>query len=442
MSRKLSPLHSRKVHYEQTLKYLFSQLPMYQRIGPKAFKKDLTNIILLTNELDKPQDKFPSIHIAGTNGKGSTSFILAAVLQANGFKTGLYTSPHYKDFRERIRIDGQYVSRAFVIDFVEQNKSLFEEIKPSFFEISVAMAFSWFAQQKVDVAIIETGLGGRLDSTNIVNPLLSVITNISYDHQSFLGDTLPLIATEKAGIIKPQIPVVIGESHPGTEPVFRRISEERQSPIFFADQHWKAELKGKKLEHTIFDINKNGDTQFPDLKVNLKGKFQQKNLITALASLHELGKYHPNYSITEKGLRTGLENLRKLTRYQGRWQILQRDPIILCDSAHNEGGLSIVLEELGSLPFKKLHCVLGFVNDKKLEKALSFFPQDARYYFAKADIPRGLNAQILKEEAKKYRLNGRAYSSVKNALHAAKRAAQPEDLIFVGGSVFTVAEVL
>jgi dihydrofolate synthase/folylpolyglutamate synthase len=442
MSRKLSPLHSRKVQYEQTLKYLFSQLPMYQRIGPKAFKKDLTNIILLTKELDNPQDKFPSVHIAGTNGKGSTSFILASILQANGFKTGLYTSPHYKDFRERIRIDGKLVTRQFVIDFVEQNRQMFQAIKPSFFEISVAMAFAWFADQKVDVAIIETGLGGRLDSTNIVRPLLSIITNISFDHQKFLGDTLPLIAREKAGIIKQQTPVVIGESQTETKPVFEQIAKERKAPIYFSDRSIKAFQKHQTLEHTIFDVTKSGEPYLSDLKVNIHGVFQQKNLVTALHGLSVLGAYHPGYKIEESSLRFGLENLRQLTKYQGRWQVLQKEPVVLCDSAHNEGGLSIITEELKRLSYKKLHCVLGFVNDKKLDKALSFFPKEARYYFAKADIPRGLEADILRLEAQKKGLEGRAYSSVKNALRAAKRAASPEDLIFVGGSVFTVAEVL
>ncbi len=442
MSRKLSSLPSRKVQYEQTLNYLFSQLPMFQRIGPKAFKKDLTNIILLTDKLDKPQDKFPSIHIAGTNGKGSTSFILASVLQANGYKTGLYTSPHYKDFRERIRINGKLVSRQFVIDFVAENRPAFEEIKPSFFEISVAMAFAWFAHQKVDVAVIETGLGGRLDSTNIVRPLLSIITNISFDHQDFLGDTLPLIATEKAGIIKQQTPVVIGETQPETKPVFDRIAKEREAPIFFADKSLKAVQKHQTLEYTFFEVTKGGKSHLSDLKVNLHGIFQQKNLVTALQGLAILEKYHPAYQLKEKSIRFGLENLKSLTRYQGRWQVLQKDPVVLCDSAHNEGGLSIVTRELKQLSFNRLHCVLGFVNDKKLDKVLALFPKEARYYFAKANIPRGLDADKLKAEARQYGLEGRAYSSVKNALRAAKRAARPEDVIFVGGSVFTVAEVL
>lgn len=442
MNRTLSQLRLVRKKYEQTLKFLFSQLPMYQRIGPKAFKKDLNNIILLTNALDKPQTKFPSIHIAGTNGKGSTAFTIAAMLQANGYNTGLYTSPHYKDFRERIRVNGIYVPHHFVIEFVETNKSLFEKIKPSFFEISVAMAFSWFARQKVDIAVIETGLGGRLDSTNIIDPLLSIITNISFDHQNFLGDTLPLIAGEKAGIIKPNTPVVIGETHPETKPVFEQIAQKHNTPIYFADQFVEASQKDQTLEHTDFDVFKNNQPWYQDLKVNLHGAFQQKNLVTALTGLSMLEKYHPEFRIEEVGIRAGLEHLKQITQYIGRWQVLQKDPVVLCDSAHNERGLQIVTEELRKMNYGQLHCVLGFVNDKKLDKVLAFFPKEARYYFAKADIPRGLEAKILQEEAEKFGLYGKAYASVKGALKAAKRAAKPEDLIFVGGSVFTVAEVV
>ncbi len=442
MNRNLQQLRQVMEQYEQTLEYLFSQLPMYQRIGPKAFKKDLNNIILLTNALNKPQTKFPSIHIAGTNGKGSTAFTMAAMLQANGYNTGLYTSPHYKDFRERIRVNGIYVPHHFVIEFVETNKSLFDEIKPSFFEISVAMAFSWFARKKVDVAVIETGLGGRLDSTNIINPLLSIITNISYDHQNFLGDTLPLIAGEKAGIIKPNTPVVIGETQPETQPVFRQKAQKQNAPVYFADQFVKAVQKDQTLEYTIFDVFKNDQSWYQDLKVNLHGVFQQKNLVTALTGMSVLEEYHPEFQIEEVGIRAGLENLKQITQYIGRWQVLQKNPVVLCDSAHNESGLQIVTDELGKMKYRQLHCVLGFVNDKKLDKALAFFPRDAKYYFAKADIPRGLDANILQAEALKFGLPGEAYASVKGALNAAKRAANPEDLIFVGGSVFTVAEVV
>jgi dihydrofolate synthase/folylpolyglutamate synthase len=431
-----------KKNYEQTLDFLFSQLPMFQRVGPKAFKKDLTNIIKLTEALDNPQHKFPSIHIAGTNGKGSTAFTLSAIFQAQGFKTGLYVSPHYKDFRERIRIGSTYVPKKFVIGFVEKQEALFKEIKPSFFEISVAMAFAYFAEQKVDIAIIETGLGGRLDSTNLVNPLLSIITNISYDHQNFLGDTLPEIAGEKAGIIKNATPVVIGETHSETKPVFEKVAKQKKAPITFADKPFVLKEKNNTLEHTTYDVWKENHLYLEALKVNLSGSFQSKNLKTVFESLAVLQKNHPEYTITEKALRQGLLHIKELTRYIGRWQVLSRNPIILCDSAHNEGGLKITTKQLMEIPHSNLHCVLGFVNDKNVDMPLSFFPKEARYYFAKANIPRGLDAKLLKAAAAGHHLEGKAYSSVKNALKAAKRAAQADDLIFVGGSVFTVAEVV
>lgn len=431
-----------KKPYEQTLEYLFTQLPMFQRIGPKAFKKDLTNIIKLAEAIGYPHQKFPSIHIAGTNGKGSTAFALSAIFQSHGYKTGLYVSPHYKDFRERIRINGQYVSRRFVIDFVAQNKSLFTDIKPSFFEITVAMAFAYFAAQKVDIAIIETGLGGRLDSTNILHPLMSIITNISYDHQNFLGETLPEIAGEKAGIIKKNTPVVIGETQPETQPVFERVAREHNAPLSFADQTLKLIEKEQTLEFTNYDIRKHEKPYLNDLKVNMHGPFQRKNLLTVLESLAVLEQYHPQYHFTEDNVRAGLFNLKKLTRYIGRWQVLQQNPMILCDSAHNEGGLELTIGQLKQLDYSTLHCVLGFVNDKNIDKPLSFFPKNARYYFAKANIPRGLDAKLLQKSALNHQLHGKTYTSVKNALSAAKRAADPNDLIFVGGSVFTVAEVV
>ena len=416
---------------------------MYQRVGPKAFKKNLDNIITLTNALDKPQDKFPSIHIAGTNGKGSTGFILAAILQAQGFKTGLYVSPHYKTFRERIRINGKYVPKKFVVDFVEKNKSQFDKIKPSFFEISVAMAFAYFAEQKVDIAIIETGLGGRLDSTNILaQPLLSIITNISLDHQNFLGDTLPLIAKEKAGIIKKNVPIIIGESHPETKSIFEKIANQKNASITFADQHFAFTEINHNLEHTFYKISKDNITQYDKVAVNLHGTFQHQNLQTALQSIAVLNQKYPRFQVSPEAMQKGLFNLKKLTRYIGRWQILQNKPMVLCDSAHNEAGLKAVSTQLQALSYSKLHCVLGFVNDKDVTKALSFFPKQAKYYFAKANIPRGLDAQKLKAIAAESDLKGRAYVSIKNALNAAKRAADEEDLIFVGGSVFTVAEVL
>lgn len=425
--------------YQATLAYLFEQLPMFQRVGPPAFKKGLGNITALLEALENPQLKFPAIHIAGTNGKGSTAHLLAAVLQASGHKTGLYVSPHYKDFRERIKINGNYVSKAYVVDFAERCKPLFEKIQPSFFEITVAMAFDYFAQQKVDVAVIETGLGGRFDSTNIITPMLSIITNISYDHQQFLGDTLPQIAFEKAGIIKAGVPVVIGETQRETQPVFEDKAEEVQAPIVFADQHWRAIPRQSTLTHTNYDLLCDGKLVYENLVVNLHGDYQTKNLQTIAQSVLAL-KDH--FSITEEHLREGLYHLKALTSFIGRWQIIGEKPMIICDSAHNEGGLRLTLAQVAQQPCRKLHIVFGTVNDKDLKPVLRLFPQDAQYYFCKANIPRGLDAKDLQKQARDFDLRGRSYSSVKNALQAARRQAEPTDLIFVTGSIFVVAEVL
>ncbi len=427
--------------FRETLDFLYSQLPMFQRIGPAAFKKDLSNTIALMDHLGNPHQKYPSIHLAGTNGKGSVSFMLAAVLQAHGYKTGLYVSPHYKDFRERIRINGEYVSKQYIVDFVENNRAVIDEVRPSFFEITVAMAFDYFAKEKVDIAIIETGLGGRLDSTNVVHPILSIITNISYDHQQFLGDTLEAIAGEKAGIIKSGVPVVIGESQAETRPVFLAKAKEMNAPICFADQHYRAMEQSADEEQTLFRIKKDGQFWEEVLPVNLHGPYQAKNVQTVLASLEVL-EHDLNYQLAFEKTKEGLSRVRTLTRFIGRWQIIGREPLILCDSAHNSGGLELVMQRLREMKYEQLHIVLGTVNDKEVEKVLSFFPKEARYYFAKADIPRGLDAGILQEKAAAFGLNGRKYTSVKNALRAAKRKATSNDLIFVGGSIFVVAEVL
>ncbi|MCP3927580.1 MAG: bifunctional folylpolyglutamate synthase/dihydrofolate synthase [Bacteroidetes bacterium] len=425
--------------YQQTLNYLFCQLPMFQRVGKQAFKKDLTNILALCEHFDQPQTKFPSIHIAGTNGKGSTAHMLSAVLQAHGLKTGLYTSPHYRDFRERIKINSKYISKKKVIRFVESNQELFDSLRPSFFEISVAMAFQHFAQEEVDIAVIETGLGGRLDSTNILHPLLSIITNISLDHQSFLGDTLPLIAAEKAGIIKKNIPIVIGEKQVETQAVFEEVARKKNAPIYYADQLWHVKEKCSTDDHDCFDVYGKGKLKYTDLLLNLKGPFQKKNLIPVLEALELL---KPLFEFKDAFIRKGLQSVIELTNYQGRWQKIGENPTILCDSAHNEAGLKMVLSEIQKLPFHELHCVIGLVKDKEAEKVLSIFPEDARYYFCKPDIPRGLDAKNLQEKAANVGLKGRVYLSVKNALRAANRAASKDDLIFVGGSTFVVAEVI
>ncbi len=442
--------------YPETLDYLYAQLPMFHRIGPAAYKNDLTNTLALVEHLGNPQQHFPCLHVAGTNGKGSVSHMLAAICQAAGLKTGLYVSPHYKDFRERIKVNGVYIPRKQVVNFVETNQKKIEEIEPSFFELCVAMAFDHFAREKVDIAIIEVGLGGRLDSTNIITPLLSVITNISFDHQNLLGDTLALIAGEKAGIIKPGVPVVIGETQPDSAPVFLKKAREMGADIYFADQAFKVQENAADNKSpldartTTFNVFKQGNEYLKNLALEAAGPFQQKNLATVLQAwdllrtMSKSGKKQPfrDAFTTEITLREGLQHLKKLTRFIGRWEIIGHKPTILCDSAHNEAGLTVAFQKINTMKFKQLHIVTGFVNDKSVEKVLGLFPTSARYYFAKANIPRGLEARILKEQAAPFGLHGRSYSAVPNALKAARRAAAPDDLIVVIGSIFVVAEVL
>lgn len=446
------------MNYKQTLEFLYAQLPMFHRIGAAAYKNDLSNTIALCTHLGNPHLKFRSIHVAGTNGKGSVSHMLAATCQAAGMKTGLYVSPHYKDFRERIKIDGQYIPRQAVVDFVGLHRDAIERIQPSFFELCVAMAFDWFARQEVDIAIVEVGLGGRLDSTNVITPLMSIITNISYDHQNLLGDTLTLIAGEKAGIIKPGVPVVIGETHPESAPVFLSKAASVAAPIVFADQHFRAEEKpGSFWQTTVYDIFKDGNLTLKELEVDVAGPFQTKNVATVLQALEGAG---PSMQLWRPGklsenaekptnesiLREALKNLRQRTRFIGRWQIIGDNPTILCDSAHNEAGLRLAFETIQkhftASEHQKLRIVTGFVNDKDVDKALGFFPKTARYYFAKANIPRGLDAWILRDQAAGFGLKGRAYTSVRNALKAAKLAAAPNDLIVVIGSIFVVGELV
>ena len=466
--------------YQATLNYLYAQLPMYHRVGAAAYKNDLTNTLALCEYLGNPERKFPSIHVGGTNGKGSVSHLLAALCQANGWKTGLYISPHYKDFRERIKINGQYIPRQRVVDFIARHRGRIEVIQPSFFELTVGMAFDYFATEKVDIAIIEVGLGGRLDSTNVITPLLSVITNISYDHMNLLGDTLPLIAAEKAGIIKPGIPVVIGETHPESAPVFLKKAREVAAPIVFADAHFRVEEKElSDWNTTIYDVFKNSRPYLKQLEVDAAGPYQVRNLATVLqawellagvlepfdappllpADLSDLPRSQPEKKSHnsshfprslaiggEPTLRLALRTLRPLTRFMGRWQVIGQQPTVLCDSAHNEAGIRLAFESIRQLlllrPTASLHLVTGFVNDKEVGKALALFPLAARYYFAKANIPRGLDAGVLRDQAAAFGLHGRAYRSVKNALRAARRAAAPDDLVVVIGSIFVVGEVL
>ena len=400
--------------YKDTIDWMFSQLPIYQRQGKTAFKKDLTNIIDFCNTLENPQYKFKSIHVGGTNGKGSTSHILSSVLQEAGYTVGLYTSPHLKNFTERIRINGEEVSQPFVVDFISKHKNFLESKQLSFFEMTVGMAFEYFATQRVDIAIIEVGLGGRLDSTNIINPEVSVITNIGYDHTQFLGDTLKEIAFEKAGIIKNNTPVVIGEDQDEVMDVFLKKASEMNADIHFSSD--------KKHEYTT----------------DLLGSYQRKNIKTALQTLEVL----KGFTILKTHIREGLLNVVKNTNFKGRWQILKEQPKVICDTAHNKEGLQIVLDQLANQSFKNLHIVLGVVNDKKLEELLPLFPKHANYYFCKPDIPRGLDKHELEVKANLFGLLGSTYESVNEAYLQAVSNAEKEDLVFIGGSTFVVAEVV
>ncbi|APG61480.1 tetrahydrofolate synthase [Christiangramia salexigens] len=396
---------------------MFQQLPMYQRVGKQAFKKDLSNTLKLAEHLNHPEKKFRSIHVGGTNGKGSVSHMLASVFQEAGYKTGLYTSPHLKDFRERIRVNGEMIPEQKVVNFIDSNKEFLEANSLSFFEMSVGMAFDHFAKEKVDIAIIEVGLGGRLDSTNIIRPELSVITNIGKDHTAFLGNTYPAIAFEKAGIIKKSVPVVIGEKHPETVEVFKEKAGAESSKIYFAE-----------------------DFKFQSLASDLKGFYQKKNVNTVLTALKVLKD--KDWLISEEVVETALLKVKENTGLRGRWDILSSRPEVICDTAHNREGLEIVMDQLKAEKFNKLHIVMGVVNDKDLSTILPLFPKNAFYYFCKPDVPRGLDANNLQKEAAKFGLKGKTYNSVLEAFRAAKITADAEDLIYIGGSNFTVAEVL
>lgn len=397
---------------------------MYQRVGKTAYKADLQPTLQLAEYLNHPEKTFKSIHVGGTNGKGSTSHLLASVFQEAGYKTGLYTSPHLKDFRERIRINGEKISEEAVTEFVLKHKSFFETQKLSFFEMTVGLAFDYFRKQEVDIAIVEVGMGGRLDSTNIISPEISVITNIGLDHTEFLGNTLPEIAGEKAGIIKPFIPVVIGETQKETKPVFEQVAKEKQAAIVFADQKIFPENRLEKLIAAC----------------DLKGSYQKKNIRTVLTAIEILQE--KGWKVSDENIYQGIANSIRNTGFAGRWQILSRHPKIIADTAHNKEGLTLVLDQLKTEDFKKLHFVLGVVSDKDLSGILPLFPKKAIYYFCKPDLPRGMDVAILANEAKKYGLKGNVYDSVADAFEAAKSQAAAEDLIYVGGSTFVVAEVL
>ena len=398
---------------------MFERLPMFQRQGASAFKKDLGNITKLCNYLNNPQNTFKSIHVGGTNGKGSTSHMLASVLQEAGYKTGLHTSPHLKDFRERIRVNGKMAKENFVVEFVEAHKSFIEANQLSFFELTVGMAFEYFKRQQVDVAIIEVGLGGRLDSTNIITPELSVITNIGLDHTAFLGDTLNAIAGEKAGIIKQNIPVVIGERQEETTAVFDTAAEKNNAPIVYAS-----------------------DYEFPNLESELKGAYQQKNKATVQKAVAVLNE-RTAFTVCNRALVVGIKNVVSNTGLLGRWQIIQEsNPKIVCDTGHNKEGLTYVMRQLEEESYKHLHIVLGVVSDKDLRSILPLFPKEATYYFSKPDVPRGLSEEDLQQKAAAFDLHGKKFKKISEALEAAKNASNTEDLVFVGGSTFVVAEII
>lgn len=405
------------MNYLNTLNWMFSQLPMYQRQGKTAFRKDLTNSIALSKHLNFPESTFKSIHVAGTNGKGSTSHMLASVLQEAGYKVGLYTSPHLKDFRERVKINGKLINKIEVVNFINNNKSFFESNNLSFFEMTVGLAFECFANHKVDVAVVEVGLGGRLDSTNIITPEVSVITNIGYDHTLFLGETLPEIAFEKAGIIKNKVPVIIGEYQAETFPVFEKIAKEKSAPLFLAS--------------SIANIENTSD---------LKGSYQIHNIKTVLQTIEVLKT--KGFAVSEKNIRNGLLKVVKNTGLLGRWQVLNEQPKVICDTAHNAEGLHYVLKQLQEEKFDQLHIVLGVVNDKDLTSVLPLFPKDANYYFCSPNIPRGLDEVELQQQCAKFQLVGKAYHSVQSAYETALEHAGKNDLIYVGGSTFVVAEVV
>lgn len=413
---------------------------MFSHAGAAAFKKDLANIRTLCSALGNSQEKFKSIHIAGTNGKGSVSHLLAAILQRSGYKTGLYTSPHLVDFRERIKINGQMATREFVVDFVEKNLDLIRNIQPSFFEITVAMAFEWFASNQVDVAVVEVGLGGRLDSTNILNPELSVITNISFDHQHILGNSLQIIAGEKAGIIKPEVPVVIGETHSQTKQVFIEKANQCHSPITFADQKRKILALDHQAGAMTIRLQKQGETGIKEYKSDLTGNYQAKNLVTALGATDVLQK--EGWSIEEKNIHDALRQVKRLTGLRGRWEILGDHPLIIIDVAHNPAGIAEVMQQVKQLSFRKLFIITGFVKDKQIEEILALFPGKAHYFFCNANIPRAMPAQELYELAIRKGLTGEACPQVKAALEKARKIASPEDVILACGSVFLVGELL
>ena len=421
--------------YSETLQYLYDRLPVFHHVGISAYKPGLENTIQLMNVLNNPHQQYRTIHVAGTNGKGSVSHFLAAILQCAGYKVGLYTSPHLVDFGERIRVNGTMINQQYVIDFVADNRGHFDEINPSFFEATMAMAFNYFADSEVDVAIIEVGLGGRLDSTNIIQPELSVITNISFDHVGFLGDTLEKIAFEKAGIIKENTPVVIGEALAETRTIFETKARLEHAPIYFAEEQFELVSDGYKDVKQIVKTNDN-----KSFIVGLAGEYQLKNIATTLTAVNQLNQL--NINISEQNIAQGLAFVTEITGLKGRWQTLQQFPTVIADTGHNVAGIQLVVNQLKAQKYKKLHIVIGMVNDKDISSILALLPIEAQYYFTQANIARALQAEELKKLAESYFLNGAAYSSVEQAINSAIKVSDNEDLIFIGGSNFIVGEAL
>ena len=429
--------------YEEVITYLYDHLPYYQRSGQAAYKDSLDNTIALDVMFDHPHQNFKSVHVAGTNGKGSVSHMLASILMECGYKTGLYTSPHLKDFRERIRVNGEKIDPEFVVEFVSEflSQNTFKGLEPSFFELTVMMAFEYFSKNKVDIAVIEVGLGGRLDSTNIIRPELSVITNISLDHTYLLGDTLGKIALEKAGIIKKKVPVIIGESHPQTGMIFKGVATELSAPLDFADQNFRVGVGLlSKDNRQIFTVRKGEMVIYQNLRLDLLGIYQAKNICTVIAAVEQLR--HQGWIIPESALRNGLEKVCENTGLMGRWQVIGANPRIICDTGHNEGGMREVVTQISQTPYKKLHFVIGMVSDKDIAGVLNLLPREAVYYFTKAAIPRALDENQLMKMAAFFSLHGKSFPSVAEAIGSAKLNADKDDLIFIGGSTFIVAEAI
>ncbi len=427
--------------YQETINYLYNRLPMFSKQGASAIKKDLVNIKKLCDALGNPERRIKTIHVAGTNGKGSTSHMLSAILQTAGYKVGLYTSPHLLDFRERIKINGKMMNKEDVISFVEDHKSLFNQIEPSFFEVTVAMAFDSFAKEKVDIAIIETGLGGRLDSTNIIHPLLSIITNISLDHVAILGNTLQQIAREKAGIIKPSTSVIISEKTDDTASIFEKTATENKSKLSFASSLWETKTVDKtvnSLTIVIHPINQEEKTERYEL--DLSGSYQRKNLIGVRASVDELRNL--GFCISKEDIQYALANVKLLTGLLGRWQTLEQNPLIICDTGHNEKGWEEILLSIQQQTFAHLHMIIGVMADKDIEVLLAILPKDATYYFCRPNFERALNENVLQKKATEKGLTGLAYSSISEAVKTARLSAHNDDFIFIGGSSFVVAEAL